>query len=69
MKNPILAFCAKGQHNLIPVFSTGTMDNEIVVRWCPTCGAVVVDRDIDGRTCPGAVRPLQAPTVSIEGSK
>ena len=65
MKNPILAFCSKGQHNLIPVYSHGTDDEEVVVRWCPDCGAVVVDKDIDGRTMPGKVRPLQAPKLAI----
>ncbi len=68
MKSPILAFCSKGQHNLIPVYSHGTEDEEVVVRWCPICGAIVVDRDINGRTYAGAVRPLQASRLAIEGS-
>lgn len=30
-----------------------------VVRWCPTCGAVVIDTDYDGRTKPGDVMPMR----------
>lgn len=66
--NPAAAeipFCLKGQHNLIPVYSHGTADEETVVRWCPDCGAVVVDKDIDGRTFAGNVRKLQAPKLAI----
>lgn len=60
-----ISFCLRGQHNLIPVYSHGTEDEEVVVRWCPDCGAVVVDKDIDGRTMPGKVRALQAPKLAI----
>lgn len=33
-----------------------------VVRWCPDCGSVVVDMDVDGRVHPGKVMPLKSPT-------
>lgn len=32
-----------------------------VVRWCPKCGAVVVDEDYDGRIKPGGFRAFQCP--------
>lgn len=35
---------------------------ETVVRWCPICGAIVVDTDFDGRTKPGAVMSMRVPT-------
>jgi hypothetical protein len=31
------------------------------VRWCPKCGAVVVDEDTDGRISPGSIRKMQFP--------
>lgn len=34
---------------------------ETVVRWCPTCGAIVIDIDVDGRTAPGRVMPMRFP--------
>lgn len=35
-----------------------------VVRWCRECGAVVVDVDVDNRTYPGRIKPMQFPRVS-----
>lgn len=29
------------------------LEAEMVFRWCPECGAAVVDREYDGRTLPG----------------
>lgn len=28
-------------------------NEEAVVRWCPECGAIVIDKESDGRTLPG----------------
>jgi hypothetical protein len=36
------------------------LDTESVVRWCPECGAVVVDREVDGRLM-GSVVKMQFP--------
>ncbi len=38
---------------------------EKVVRWCKVCGAVVIDRDIDGRTQPGGITAMQHPKLSV----
>lgn len=61
--------CKQGNHNLITIFSCGNYDEENVVRWCPTCGAVVVDKEIDGRVFPGTIRKLQAPQLAINFAK
>jgi hypothetical protein len=37
-----------------------------VVRWCPTCGAVVIDTDYDGRTKPGDVMPMRFPKLATD---
>lgn len=39
-------------------------DAETVVRWCPTCGAIVVDVDFDGRTSPGRVMKMKFPAIT-----
>ena len=57
-------WCAKGNHNLIPVFQVGSYSCSTIVRWCTCCGAVVVDMDADGRTRPGYFRELQAPDLA-----
>jgi hypothetical protein len=33
-----------------------------VVRWCPTCGAVVVDTEVDGRLQRGSIVAMQFPS-------
>lgn len=40
--------------------------SESVVRWCPQCGAVVVDIECDGRIYPGRVRKMQFPRAGSE---
>ena len=62
--------CTKGNHDLIVIarsnISTGT---EKVVRWCRTCGAIVVDLDVDGNTNPGYYEKLRAPALAVDISK
>jgi len=46
--------CDGRNHPLVEVFSdepafVGDLDPYHVVRWCPDCGAVVVDLEVDGR--------------------
>lgn len=43
------------------IYWNGTDDEAAVVRWCPQCGAVVVDTDFDGRTNPGAIMKMKFP--------
>ena len=56
--------CKKGLHpfKVIENFEFG--DESKVVRWCPECGAIVVDSDCDGRTNPGYYKKLQYPNIT-----
>lgn len=47
--------CDRRNHPLIEIYRAG-FDGDIqhVVRWCPECGSVVVDSELDGRVQPGA---------------
>ena len=57
--------CKKGQHPLIVIHRAGSLYNECAVtRWCPECGAVVVDVDYDGRTNAGQIMKMRIPKVS-----
>lgn len=57
--------CGENSLKQIFVASEGG-DSEAVVRWCENCGAVVVDRDFDGRTNAGAIMPMQFP-LTVRG--
>jgi len=49
-------------HHLIDIYTEGPDYNCIVVRWCSICGAIVIDRDHDGRTSPGIIMRMTLPT-------
>lgn len=51
--------CLRGLHPLKEIYrnSNGFIDE--VVRWCPDCGAIVIDSDCDGRTYPGRQMPMR----------
>ena len=34
---------------------------EEVVKWCPVCGAIVVDNESDGRVYPGRIKKMMFP--------
>ena len=36
-------------------------NGDAVVRWCPLCGAIVIDVDFDGRTAPGRIMTMRFP--------
>ena len=40
---------------------------EVVVRWYPACGAVVVDGESDGRIYPGRVKKMMFPSWHNQG--
>lgn len=62
-----LTNCKKGRHNLIDIqVIVEDHLSERVVRWCKTCGAVVVDIDCDGRINPGRIVPMQIPEIFKE---
>lgn len=56
--------CIRGLHPLIEITSIDmAYDCEKVIRWCPECGAIVVDMDCDGRTYPGHYRKMMIPKM------
>ena len=49
-----MANCNGKTHDLKDIYRERVGSGETnVVRWCQTCGAVVVDVDVDNRTAPG----------------
>ena len=57
--------CKKGLHPLKTILRIPqAFDTERVVRWCPECGAIVVDMDYDGRTKPGHYMKMQLPNIT-----
>jgi hypothetical protein len=56
--------CRKGNHGLRVIFRQYSHDDYPVVRWCTTCGAIVVDTDLDGRTYPGQVMSMRIPEIT-----
>lgn len=62
-----LSKCKEGLHPFVKISSTTVgEDEEEVVRWCPECGAIVVDHDIDGRTIPGYYKKITYPNIVRE---
>lgn len=62
IKNVNLNNCLIGNHNFICVYNNGTYDEEDVVRWCPICGTIRVDKDIDGHPYYGYFMGPKAPS-------
>lgn len=52
--------CLEGEHTLIEIYVDGSDDSAAVVRWCESCGAIVVDHDFDGRTNAGEFMHMRA---------
>ena len=50
---------------IITEYDYTQMDSK-VVRWCRDCGGVVVDRDYDGRTNPGAIMGMIFPSYKFD---
>lgn len=38
--------------------------NKEIVRWCRTCGSIVIDLEFDGRTKPGEIMRLKSPLIA-----
>lgn len=56
--------CKEGKHDLIEIYSRGDRMSELVVRWCQNCGAIVIDKDFDGRTHPGRIMKMRLPKLT-----
>ena len=60
------ASCKSGKHDLVVIYEQDTISPGVsaVVRWCSTCGSIVIDRDVDGRTQPGYIMLMKSPEIS-----
>lgn len=57
--------CQLGIHPFIVISSsTVGIDEEKVVRWCPECGAITVDCDVDNSVMPGYYKKLKYPNIT-----
>lgn len=63
-------FNEKNQHigNLDTLRRFTHLDTESVVRWCSKCGAVVIDREVDGRRM-GCVVNMKFPNITRKALK
>lgn len=61
--------CLQGLHPLKVIYTDSDGFADITIRWCPECGAVVIDNDVDGRTYPGKVMPMKLPRLYTEVRK
>ena len=59
--------CKDGKHTLIPILRAEyDRDCHYVAQWCRFCGAAVVDREVDGRTQPGAQMKMQFSQIMLD---
>lgn len=55
--------CQNGKHPLKEISRTSDGFTDKVIRWCPTCGALVIDMESDGRVYPGRYQKMQLPKL------
>jgi hypothetical protein len=53
-----------GEASLVVITTEVGASSNKVVRWCPNCGAVVVDEDHNGRVIFGAYKEMQFPKMA-----
>lgn len=58
--------CLQGLHPLKAIYTDSDGFVDRVIRWCPECGAVVIDTDVDGRVYPGNFMNMQLSNLYIE---
>jgi len=56
--------CLDGRHPLIPIYSASKPDVIHTVRWCPICGAIVVDTDYKENINSGQIMSMKKPDIS-----
>lgn len=56
--------CLSGHHPLIKIYSDD-IDCFVtkIIRWCPKCGSIVMDREVDGRLNPGYYMGMKEPEL------
>ena len=58
--------CETGEHPFKQIIKVNTGDGYGVVRWCPKCGAIVIDYEYDNRTMPGFYMKLTYPEITYK---
>jgi hypothetical protein len=59
--------CRNGKHELVDILSNSySYGTHEVVRWCEECGAIVVDREVDGRVQPGNIMKMRIPNYLLK---
>ena len=68
IREELLKDCRSGKHPLQTILTSRNdgFDAYSVVRWCPVCGAVVVDLEHDNRTYPGRQVKMKLPRIIQE---
>ena len=61
--------CLQGLHPLKTIYTDSDGFVDTVVRWCPECGAIVIDNDVDGRVYPGKVMPMKLSNLYLDVRK
>jgi len=64
--------CDGKNHPLIDIYNSGESYGVTeVVRWCPDCGGIVVDADVDGRIAhlPGGIMKMRFPRLLYKEAK
>ena len=58
--------CKEGKHPLKEISRTSDGFTDKVIRWCPDCGAIVIDMESDGRVYPGRYQKMNLPALCKE---
>lgn len=60
--------CKDGSHSLVEIDRTDSRLglSEKITRWCEYCGAIVIDKEIDGKVIPGFYIEMQFPLIAKE---
>ena len=61
--------CLQGLHPLKTIYTDSDGFVDTVVRWCPECGAIVIDNDVDGRVYPGKVMSMKLSNLYLDARK
>lgn len=56
-----MSHCDGHFHDLVDISWSRSDIGLNIVRWCETCGAIVVDKEVDGRLYPGNIQAMMFP--------
>ena len=62
--------CNIGNHSLKPIY-VESIDSSVdnCIMWCSVCGAIVIDKIVDGRVMPGYKRKMELSEIVLEIKK